>query len=310
MRATRKSFSRKTLLSVQVIWLAVIVGLFVYSAVLLTTHQNRYQGKEIYLSKRPSLSKSPHRSPSPHHATKIPSNFTSTNRKSDKEKTPRHIEPPKQVPQSTKPNVSLLLKTGEISHGDRTSTKIAVTFDAGGDAQPLEKILETLAKHKVHCTFFLTGQWIKRNPLLVKKIALEGHEIGNHTYSHKRLSELSDSEIVDEIAKTEQLVLELTGRSTKPLLRVPYGARDKRVLDIISQEGYYSVYWDIDSWDSVKKDITSKEIMQRILSKVQNGSIILMHCGSRASAEALDPLLTDLLNSGYQPVTVSELLFN
>jgi len=196
----------------------------------------------------------------------------------------------------------------EVVHGSRSSPRIALTFDAGADSAPTLDILAVLAKHNVHCTFFLTGKWIERNPSLVRRIVAEGHEIGNHTYSHRRLTDLSDREIADELNRVEEQVLALTGTSTKPLARVPYGARDKRTLRIMASYGYRSIYWDVDSWDSVKLGITPDEIRERVLKSVRNGSIVLMHCGSRATANALDGILQGLETAGYQPVTIRQLL--
>ena len=196
----------------------------------------------------------------------------------------------------------------EVSRGSEDSPKIALTFDAGWEYKPGGRILDVLAKHNVRATFFLTGRWVEKNPDLARRIAAEGHRIGNHTYSHRSLTKLSSAEIAEEAKKTEQLVLELTGRSTKPLLRVPYGARNKRVLSVLEELGYCSIYWDVDSRDAYKANITPAEIEQRVLSKVRNGSIVLMHIGSKATADALDSLLQKLVDAGYQPVTVSETL--
>lgn len=197
---------------------------------------------------------------------------------------------------------------GEVSRGDPTSTQIAVTFDAGADSRPASKILDVLAKHGDHATFFLTGKWIEKNPALARRIVAEGHEIGNHTYSHRRLTQLSSGDIAEEVDRTEQIALQVTGRSTKPYLRVPYGSRDRRVLGILQDLGYRSIYWDLDCWDSVKKGITSAQIEDRVLSKVRNGSIVLMHCGSQQTADALDDLLSNLESKGYRQVKVSDLL--
>lgn len=196
----------------------------------------------------------------------------------------------------------------EFSRGSDNSPKIALTFDAGASSTPTPKILDVLAKHNLHATFFLTGKWLRQNPELGRRIVEEGHEVGNHTYSHKRLTTLSEGDIAKEVGRTEELVLETTGRSAKPLLRVPYGDRDERVLSTLAELGYYSIYWDLDSWDSVKANITSDEIKQRVIGKTRNGSIILMHCGSAATADALDSMLQKLLNAGYEPVSVSELM--
>lgn len=196
----------------------------------------------------------------------------------------------------------------ELSRGNPNSRMIALTFDAGADASPTPEILDALAKHGVHATFFLTGVWAKKNPALVRRIAAEGHEIGNHTWDHKRLTQLTDGKISEEAAKTDALVRQLTGKDTKPLLRAPFGARDEHVLSVLRDDGYRSIYWDIDSWDSVKVGITSEEIEKRVLSKARNGSVILMHCGSKATADALDSMLDKLMGSGYKPVTISTLL--
>ncbi len=197
---------------------------------------------------------------------------------------------------------------GEVSRGSTSSPKIALTFDAGAAGEPTDKILKALAKHSLHSTFFLTGKWIERYPELCRRIVDEGHEIGNHTYSHPRLTAISDGEIINQMEKTEQLALRVTGKSTKPLFRPPFGARNKHVLDVVGGLGYRSIYWHVDCWDSVKAGITSDQITKRVLKLVGNGSIVLMHCGSQATANALDGLLTQLEERGYKPVTVSELL--
>lgn len=195
----------------------------------------------------------------------------------------------------------------EFSRGDSTQKRIAITFDAGASAKPAAQILKVLAKHNLKCTFFLTGKWMEQNRSVTQQIADAGHEIGNHSYSHRRFTDLSDSEIAVEADKTDHLAIEITDHSTKPLFRCPFGARDKRVLKALADQGYKSIYWDVDSWDSVKKDITAKQIEDRVLEKVRNGSVILMHCGSQPTADALDSLLTKLEAAGYEPVTISQL---
>lgn len=295
------------------LFFAVVVAVFVCSVVILTDRRGTVNKGVFQPSKRAfSRTLLPGKAQI-HRASKAPLMRPTGNSAPITENKPRSDESGKWVsspnPNQTKsydlPKADL---DTEISHGDRHSSRIALTFDAGADAQPVKSILDTLSRYNVHCTFFLTGEWIKRNPRLTQQIALAGHEIGNHTYSHRRLTALTEREIAYEVEKTEQLVVELTGHSTRPLLRVPYGARDKRVLASLQQNGYKSIYWDVDSWDSVKADITSDEIKQRVLSRIQNGSIVLMHCGSRATAEALDSMLRELLNLGYQPVTIGELL--
>ena len=196
----------------------------------------------------------------------------------------------------------------EISHVDRADNKIALTFDAGASPVPTPSILRTLKAAGLHVTFFLTGKWCEQNPDLVREINQEGHEIGNHTYSHPDLRKLTDNHICDQLKKLDDIVTRLTGNSTKPFFRPPFGGRNTEVLRTASEQGYTSVYWSVDSWDAFKKGITSKEIEDRVLERVQSGDIVLMHCGSQPTATALPDLIRELQSRGYEIVTVSELV--
>jgi len=289
------------------LWFVVVIVLFAGSAFLLTCRPNPG-----------GISREHVTAPESHPAR------TAHEHASQPEHTPRETTPPvtQEMTSETPPGAPqrhvplgpytrISGRFGEIGRGNPDSRKIALTFDAGADSAPASEILDTLAKYKVHATFFLTGKWVERNPELTRRIAAEGHEIGNHTYSHRRLTELSPEEIADEVEKTDQLVVKLTGRSTKPLLRVPMGSRDDQVLQTLKDLGYRSVYWDIDSWDAVsRKHMRSAGIEERVLGMMRNGSIVLMHCGSRPTADALDSMLGKLIAQGYQQVKVSEILGN
>ena len=198
--------------------------------------------------------------------------------------------------------------SGEIERVKAKKEDIALTFDAGASAEPTDSILKTLAKHSLHVTFFLTGKWCEQNPDLVKRILAEGHEIGNHTYDHKDLRKLSNSAIAEEFTKMNALVKNATGLDTAALARPPYGGRDARVLKLMHENGYVPIYWSVDSWDAFKTGITSTEIKNRVLSKVRGGDIVLMHCGSRPTADALNEIIEGLQAKGYKVVTVSDLI--
>jgi peptidoglycan/xylan/chitin deacetylase (PgdA/CDA1 family) len=195
----------------------------------------------------------------------------------------------------------------ELREGRTGGSKIALTFDAGASAKPTPSLLKVLADKGVHATFFLTGKWVEQNPELAKQILAEGHELGNHTYSHHDLRSLCDEAIVDELSKTEELVRTVTGASTKPYFRPPFGGRDERVLRIAAESGYKCVYWTEDSWDGFKKGIKSDEIQQRVLDRAKDGAIVLMHCGSWPTVEALPHIIDELRARGYDLVKVSEL---
>lgn len=195
---------------------------------------------------------------------------------------------------------------GEIGH-TASKTRIALTLDAGASPSPTPGILQTLRDAGVHVTFFLTGKWCEQNPDLVKEIAADGHEIGNHTYSHPDLRKLDDAAIAEQLSKTEDIVVGLTGKSTKPYFRPPFGGRDKQVLGVAGEQGYTSVYWSLDSLDAYKKGITSLEIEKRVLDRAQGGDVVLMHCGSAATAAALPEIIAKLRERGFEIVKVSEL---
>ncbi len=142
----------------------------------------------------------------------------------------------------------------------------------------------------------------------MRQIRDEGHEIGNHTWSHKDMGKLSDAQVTDELTRMDDIVLRITGGHTQPYFRPPFGARNQHVRELAAQEGYRTIYWSLDSWDSVKAGITSEEITDRVLGKVTGGDIVLMHCGSQASAGALPGLIRDLEKRGFKIVTISELM--
>ncbi len=222
-------------------------------------------------------------------------------------KTSREVTNPEANRKSTKPHRRYEGYPGEIAYV-KGSNKVALTFDAGASAAPTPGILKTLKDTGLHVTFFLTGKWCEKSPELVKQIAADGHEIANHSYSHPDFRKISDSAIAEQLKKTEDIVFNLTGASTKPLFRPPYGGRDKRVLSVAGEQGYTSIYWSLDSWDAFKKGITAQQIEDRILKRIQGGDIVLMHCGSEPTAKQLPDLIEQLNKRGFEIVTVSELV--
>lgn len=196
----------------------------------------------------------------------------------------------------------------EVDRGATQAKLVALTFDAGSSADPVPQILRALAQRGAHCTFFLTGQWIERYPEAARQIAEAGHELGNHSWSHPPFTSLSDEQIREQLQRTEEIAQWVCRRTTKPLFRPPFGARDDRVRSVVAQEGYLTIYWTIDSWDSVKKDITPQMITDRVMRRIRPGAIVLMHCGSEATVQALPSLLDALEAQGYRVATVGELL--
>ena len=185
--------------------------------------------------------------------------------------------------------------------------QIALTFDAAWGNEDTKQIMEVLRKNDVKVTFFMTGGWVGNYPEDVKMILAEGHDLGNHSENHKNMSQISDSEIKDEVMKVHEKVKELTGYEMF-LFRPPYGDYDNHVIKGVRACGYYPIQWDVDSLDW--KDYGVDSIVNTVCSHkhLGNGSIILCHNGAKYTAQALDTLITTLKDKGYEFVPLSQLI--
>jgi peptidoglycan/xylan/chitin deacetylase (PgdA/CDA1 family) len=200
---------------------------------------------------------------------------------------------------------------GEIIRGPRGKSEIALTFDAGAEAECFEDLIAALENARVHSTFFVTGNWAQKNRDCAAAITKHGHEVGNHTWNHLNLTKQTDDIVREEISRAEVFLNELTGQSSRPLWRAPYGERDDRVLRIASNLGYRSIYWTFDSLDGVEPVKTPQFLIDRITAKNDaelNGAIILLHVGVRSTADALPAIIANLQGRGFRLVTISKLL--
>lgn len=181
------------------------------------------------------------------------------------------------------------------------TNKIAFTFDDGPNANT-KKVLAVLKKYNVKATFFVLGQQVAAYPDVARQIIAEGHDIGNHTYSHKDLVKASPELAKAEIDKTNNIVFETTGQTIK-LFRPTYGRYNASVKSLTN---LHFVLWNVDPLDW--KVRVPKTIANNILTHTKGGSVILMHDIYSTSAEALDMVLGQLIDKGYDIVKVSELL--
>ena len=197
----------------------------------------------------------------------------------------------------------------EIARGDTSRPWIALTFDAGSDISPLPSILDTLRQKDVHCTFFVTGIMLRqeRGPELLQQLVADGHELGNHSDTHPYFTELTDEAMAQELAAVEDKVKQLTGRSTKPYFRPPFGNRDDRVWRVVQENGYVSIYWTYHVWDWTE-DRTAEKVYSSAIEGACNGAIVVMHVGAWETADTLPDIIDDLRARGYRLVTLSELL--
>jgi peptidoglycan/xylan/chitin deacetylase (PgdA/CDA1 family) len=196
----------------------------------------------------------------------------------------------------------------EIVHGDPSTGIVALTFDAGnegGGAAP--QILQVLHDRGLHVTMFLSGHWVDHNPDLAVQMVTEGHEIANHSYDHPDLTQLADNQIVFELDYTDQVVSDIMGVHTRPYFRPPFGARNRRVLDVAAASGFRSVYWTLDSGDWLPR-ATAGAVAEKILRFAQPGDIVVEHIGAQQSADALPTILDEFEQRGWRVGTVSQVL--
>lgn len=191
---------------------------------------------------------------------------------------------------------------------DRGKEKmIAISFDAAWGAEKTEAIMDIVEERGIKTTFFLVGFWIDKYPEKVAMISDRGHEIGNHSNKHPRMTELTPEKMREELDLTAGKIADIIG--TRPtLFRCPYGAYDNRVITTANELGYQVIQWDIDSLDWKEEGINV--MIQRVVGKVKPGSIVLFHNNSRDIVEALPTILDRIIADGYTIVPVSELLLS
>ncbi len=195
-----------------------------------------------------------------------------------------------------------------------TAKVVALTFDAGSDTGYTRQILDTLAARGVKASFGITGRWAEANPSLMRRIVREGHTVINHTYTHRSFTTgypylnrpLTYEERTRELWKTQSAVARLTGGTTKPYFRPPYGAYDRSVEADVWSRGYaYNVMWSVDSlgWNG----LTKGQIVQRVLNGLEPGAIYLFHVGSQSQdGPALPSIIRELRERGYTFALISD----
>lgn len=133
--------------------------------------------------------------------------------------------------------------------------KVALSFDAAWGNEDTKQILDILKKHDVHVTFFMTGGWVEKYPEDVKAIYEAGHDLGNHSENHKNMSQLSNEEKTNELMTVHNKVKELTGVEMD-LFRPPYGDYDDAVILNATENGYYTIQWDVDTFDPKRSEVS------------------------------------------------------
>ena len=193
--------------------------------------------------------------------------------------------------------------------GDITDRVLYLTFDAGYENGCTAQILDVLKKHQVPAVFFLVGNYIEKNADLVRRMAEEGHIVGNHTMHHRNMSEISDPDVFSkELKDLEALYQEVTGQELPRYYRPPQGIYSEENLKLAKSLGYRTLFWSLAYVDWNNDDQpTREEALAKLLPRTHNGAVVLLHSTSRTNAEILDELLTRWKEQGYRFGTVAEL---
>ena len=183
---------------------------------------------------------------------------------------------------------------------------IAMTFDDGPSATLTPKLLDLLAAHHIKATFFVIGENVAEHPEIVERAAREGHEIGNHSWSHPNLGKMSEESVRSQLRRTEDAIKNATGKRPT-LMRPPYGSITDREKHWIHDEfGYQIILWDVDPYDWRRPG--PAVVRNRILKETQPGSIVLSHDIHPGTIEAMPSTFDALEAKGFKFVTVSELI--
>ena len=205
--------------------------------------------------------------------------------------------------------VSQLKKFDAAYIGNTEEKVIYLTFDAGYENGCTAKILDTLKAHQVPAAFFLVGNFLERNGDLVRRMVAEGHIVGNHTMHHYDMSKISDKEsFSQELKGLEDLFREVTGKELPKYYRPPQGIYSEENLKMAQELGYRTVFWSLAyvDWNNDKQP-TAQEAFDKLIPRIHNGAVVLLHSTSQTNAEILGDLLTKWKDLGYRFGTLEEL---
>lgn len=185
--------------------------------------------------------------------------------------------------------------------GDDEEKVIYLTFDAGFENGYTESILDTLKKHDVKAAFFLVGHYLEEEPLLVKRMVDEGHIVGNHTYHHPDMSQISEKESFSkELTSLEELYKQITGTDMKKYYRPPQGKFNEDNLIMANELGYKTIFWSLAYVDWYNdKQPTKEQAFNKLVPRIHPGAVLLLHSTSKTNSEILDELLTKYKEEGY-----------
>ena len=192
---------------------------------------------------------------------------------------------------------------------------IALTFDAGANADGVPSIRATLLRMRVKATFFLTGSFVKNYPVKSTRLAARD-VVGNHTMTHPDLTTLTDQQIRSQVVRAEDVIRSTTGQDPRRFFRFPYGARSDHAIALLNSLCYVPFRWTVDSlgWKGTSGGQTRAQVVARVVAAAQPGAIVLMHVGSNPDdgttldADALPTIITKLRALGYRFVRLARVM--
>ena len=196
-----------------------------------------------------------------------------------------------------------------VYRGDSREPVIYLTFDAGYENGCTEKILDVLAQHQVKAAFFLVGNYIEKNEDLVRRMVAEGHIVANHTMHHPDMQKISSKEEFSrELRELEDLFYEVTQTPMAKYYRPPQGSYSQENLKMAKELGYRTVFWSLAyvDWNNDSQP-TREQAFSKLIPRIHNGAVVLLHSTSKTNAEILDELLTKWEEMGYRFGTLEEL---
>ncbi|HZG84759.1 delta-lactam-biosynthetic de-N-acetylase [Paenibacillus sp.] len=192
-------------------------------------------------------------------------------------------------------------KHGALFHGDVTRKALYLTFDNGYENGFTPKILDVLKEKRVPAAFFVTGQYVREQPELLRRMADEGHIIGNHSWSHPDLTTVPDDALAQELAKVEAGVAAVTKQKEMRFMRPPRGIFSDRTLALSRKLGYVNVFWSLAyvDWDT-KRQRGADYAFQQVTAQLHPGAILLLHSVSKDNADALGRIIDYARAQGYE----------
>lgn len=203
---------------------------------------------------------------------------------------------------------SIVDRHGAVFLGDTTKKELYLTFDNGYENGFTPKILDTLLAKKVPAIFFVTGHFVKEQPELLKRMAKEGHLIGNHSWSHPDMTTVPNQKIKDELTKVSDAVQQVIGQANMRYLRPPRGIFSDRTLAVTKDLGYTNVFWSVAyrDWDT-KVQRGAKYAYDNVMAQLHPGAVILLHSVSKDNAEALGTIIDEARKQGYEFKSLDQL---